>query len=79
MVNRPVQQLLDLAGKMRGGDLSHTLEVRGRTEISHMTGRMNLVNQNLREMISEMAAASNNLSSSASEQASALEETSASP
>jgi len=78
MVNRPVQRLLDLAGRMRGGDLSHTLEVRGRTEISHMTGRMNLVNQNLREMIGEMVAASNNLSSSASEQASALEETSAS-
>jgi methyl-accepting chemotaxis protein len=78
MVNRPVQLLLDLAGKMRSGDLSHTLAVRGRTEISHMTGRMNLVNRNLREMISEIAAASNNLSSSASEQASALEETSAS-
>jgi len=78
LVNRPMQGLLDLAGKMRGGDLTHSLEVRGRTEISHMTARMNLVNQNLREMISEMAAASNNLSSSATEQASALEETSAS-
>jgi methyl-accepting chemotaxis protein len=78
MINRPVQRLLDLAGKMRGGDLSHSLQVRGRTEISHMAARMNLVNQNLREMISEIAAASNNLSSSASEQASSLEETSAS-
>jgi methyl-accepting chemotaxis protein len=78
MVNRPIQRLLNLAGKMRSGDLSHSLDVRGRTEISHMTVRMNLVNQNLREMICEIAAAANNLSSSASEQASALEETSAS-
>jgi len=78
MVNRPMQRLLELAGKMRRGDLSHTLEVRGRTEISHMSQRMNLVNENLREMISEMSAAASNLSSSASEQASALEETSAS-
>ncbi len=78
MVNRPMQRLLELAGKMRRGDLSHSIEVRGRTEISHMAARMNLVNQNLREMISEIAAASNSLSSSASEQASSLEETSAS-
>jgi methyl-accepting chemotaxis protein len=78
LVNGPLERLLELAGKMRSGDLSQTLEVRGRTEISHMTSRMNLVNQNLRQMIGEMAAASNNLSSSASEQASALEETSAS-
>ena len=78
LVNRPMQGLLELAGRMRGGDLSHSLEVRGRTEISHMTARMNLVNQSLREMIGEIAAASNHLSSSATEQASALEETSAS-
>jgi methyl-accepting chemotaxis protein len=78
MVNRPVQRLLGLAGKMRGGDLSHSLEVRGRTEISHMTGRMNLVNESLCAMIGEIAAAANNLSASATEQAASLEETSAS-
>jgi methyl-accepting chemotaxis protein len=78
LVNRPIHQLLELAGRMRRGDLSHSLEVRGRTEISHMVSRINLVNQNLREMIGEIAVASNNLSSSASEQASSLEETSAS-
>ncbi len=78
LVNRPMQGLLELAGNMRRGDLSQSLEVRGRTEISHMTARMNLVNQNLCEMISEIADASNHLSSSASEQASSLEETSAS-
>ncbi len=78
LVNRPMNQLLELAGRMRRGDLSHSLEVRGRTEISHMVVRMNMVNQNLREMIGEIAAASTSLSSSASEQASSLEETSAS-
>jgi methyl-accepting chemotaxis protein len=78
MVNRPMRSLLELAGRMRRGDLSRSIDVRGRTEISHMAIRMNLVNQNLREMIGEIAVASNSLSSSASEQASSLEETSAS-
>jgi methyl-accepting chemotaxis protein len=77
-VNRPMRQLLDLAGKMRRGDLSDRVEVRGRTEISHMTARMNLVNENLCAMIGEIAGASNHLSSSATEQAASLEETSAS-
>jgi len=77
LVNRPMRRLLDLAGRMRRNDLSHSIEVSGRTEISHMTGRMNLVNQGLREMIGEIAAASNTLSASATEQAASLEETSA--
>jgi len=77
LVNRPMQRLLELAGRMRRNDLSHSIEVSGRTEISHMTGRMNLVNQGLREMIGEIAAASNTLSASATEQAASLEETSA--
>jgi methyl-accepting chemotaxis protein len=77
LVNRPIRRLLDLAGKMRGNDLSHSIEVCGRSEISHMTARMNIVNQGLCEMIGEIAAASNNLSASATEQAASLEETSA--
>jgi len=77
LVNRPMQRLLYLAGKMRSNDLSHSIEVCGRTEISHMTARMNTVNQDLREMIGEIAAASNTLSASATEQAASLEETSA--
>ncbi len=78
LVNRPMQDLLGLAGKMRSGDLSRSLMVRGRTEISHMTARMNLVNQNLCAMIGEIAAASNNIAKSSTEQAASLEETSAS-
>ncbi|MFO7706838.1 MAG: methyl-accepting chemotaxis protein, partial [Desulfobacterales bacterium] len=78
MVNRPLNRLLELAGSMRQGDLSRSIEVVGRNEISHMSARMNIANLNLREMISEIASASQNVSSAASEQASALEETSAS-
>jgi methyl-accepting chemotaxis protein len=78
LVNRPLRQLLDLAGKMRSGDLSHTLKVQGRDEISHMTARMNLVNESLRGMIGEIASAAQLVSGSANEQASALEQTSAS-
>jgi len=78
MVNRPINALLVLTGHMRQGDLSHSVDVRGRTEISHMTARMNMVNENLREMIKEFISASSLLSSSASQQAAALEETSAS-
>jgi methyl-accepting chemotaxis protein I, serine sensor receptor len=78
MVNRPLSRLLELAGSMRQGDLSRSIEVVGRNEISHMSARMNIANQNLREMIGEIASASQNVSSAASEQASALEETSAS-
>jgi methyl-accepting chemotaxis protein len=77
LVNRPIQRLLGLAGSMRKNDLSHSVEVCGRTEISHMTARMNAVNQGMREMIGEIAAASNTLSASATEQAASLEETSA--
>lgn len=78
MVNRPLSRLLDLAGSMRQGDLSQSIEVVGRNEISHMSARMNIATENLRGMIGEIAAASQNVSSAASEQASALEETSAS-
>jgi methyl-accepting chemotaxis protein len=78
LVGRPIGRLLDLAGKMRQGDLTHTVEVRGRDEVSHMSARMNMVNQSLCTMIAEIASASQNVSSAATEQASSLEETSAS-
>jgi methyl-accepting chemotaxis protein len=78
MVNRPIRQVLAVAGSMRQGDLTHRIEVRGRDEISHMSARMNLVNDNLREMIGEIAAASQSVAESASQQAAALQETSAS-
>jgi methyl-accepting chemotaxis protein len=72
MVNRPVVRLLELAGRMRQGNLSHRLEAQGRTELSHMTARMNLVNQSLCDMIGEIASASDKISSSATAQAASL-------
>ena len=77
-VNRPVQNLLDLAGKMREGDLTHHLEPNGRDEISHMGVRMNRVNESLKRMIGDMVVSSQTLSEAATQQASSLEETSAS-
>mgnify|MGYP005844149247 CR=1 FL=1 len=58
MVNRPLSRLLDLAGSLRRGDLSRSIEVVGRNEISHMSARMNIAAENLRGMIGEIAAAS---------------------
>ncbi len=78
LVNRPIRQVLAVAGSMRQGDLTHRIEVRGLDEISHMSARMNLVNDNLREMIGEIALASQSVAASASQQAAALQETSAS-
>ncbi|MBI9082127.1 MAG: HAMP domain-containing protein [Desulfobacterales bacterium] len=78
MVNRPVKRLLDLAGQMRQGDLTRELEVRGRDEISHMTARMNLVNESLREMICQIMQGAEALSRISCEQAASLEETGAS-
>lgn len=74
LVNRPLRGLLEVAAAMRRGDVSRTLEVRGRTEISHMAARINLVNHSLCAMIGEIQAASQSLSASASQQAASLEE-----
>ena len=78
MVNRPIREVLAVAGSMRQGDLTHSIDVQGRDEISHMSARMNLVNENLRQMIGEIAAASQSVAASASEQAAAIQETSSS-
>jgi methyl-accepting chemotaxis protein len=77
-VNRPVQNLLDLAGKMGEGDLTHAVEPSGRDEISHMGARMNKVNASLKRMINDMVVSSQTLSEAATQQASSLQETSAS-
>ena len=78
LVNIPVRRLLDLAGGMRRGDLSGRISVRGKDEISHMSARMNLVNESLRDMIDKIKAAAGALSALSCRQASSLEETSAS-
>ena len=77
-VNRPVKNLLELAGKMREGDFTHTVEANGKDEISHMGARMNKVNESLKKMIKDMVVSSQTLSVASTQQASSLEETSAS-
>jgi methyl-accepting chemotaxis protein len=78
MVNHPVKRLLGLAGNMRQGDLTVELPVIGRDEISHMTARMNLVNEHLRGIIQKIVQSAENLSQLSCAQASAVEQTSAS-
>jgi methyl-accepting chemotaxis protein len=77
-VDRPLQRLLNLAGRMRQGDLTSVLEVRNRDEIGHVTNRMNLVNENFRNMLGDIVTAAQKLSDATNGQASALEETSSS-
>jgi len=78
MVNQPVNKVLALAGKMRQGDFTENVHAKSRDEISHLCNRMNLVNENLCSMIREIFAASQSVSSSASQQAASMEEIGAS-
>jgi len=53
-INRPIKYLLQSTSKLREGDFTHTIEIKGRDEISHICARMNLVNENLRIMIRDV-------------------------
>ena len=77
MVNRPVRRLLDMTGRMRQGDLTDHLNVLGRDEISYISARMNLVNENLADMVGGIASAAVSLSRLSGQQAAAIEQTSA--
>jgi methyl-accepting chemotaxis protein len=63
-VNRPVKYLLESTGRLREGDFTHVIEIKGRDEISHICALMNLVNENLRKMIREVLNYTDALSSS---------------
>ena len=78
LVSNPVRKLLDLGGRMRQGDLTHKVEVRGIDEVSHMSSRMNLVNESLKMMIQGISASSRELSQGSAAQASSLQQSSAS-
>ena len=75
MVNRPIHALLDLAGRLRGKDLTARVQVRSSDEIGHMCTRMNLVAQDLGIMIQEIRGAATQLAEGTQQQASAIEET----
>ncbi|MBW1784476.1 MAG: hypothetical protein JRL30_27505 [Deltaproteobacteria bacterium] len=63
---------------MRKGDLTSVLEVKSRDEIAHVTGRMNVVNENFRSILGDIVTAAQKLSDATAGQAAALEETSSS-
>jgi methyl-accepting chemotaxis protein len=65
LVNRPVQALRDLAGKLRQGDFTSTLEVTGSNELSHICTRMNLVSEDLRKMITDVVGSAEKLATEA--------------
>ena len=78
LVDRPLKGLVDLAGKMRQGDLSSVVEVKSRDEIGHVMNGMNLVNENLRKILGEIMTAAQTVSEATNEQSAALEETNSS-
>ncbi len=64
IVDLPIRKLLEAGARMRQGDLTVHVDVKGRSEIGHMCARMNLVNESLRKMISEILTAAQHLNSS---------------
>jgi len=67
LVNRPVQALRDMTARLRQGDFTSTLEVKGSNELSHICSRMNMVSEDLRKMIKDIVGNSAMLSNQASE------------
>lgn len=63
-ISRPIEYLLDSIGRLREGDFTNDIAVKGRDEISHICARMNLVNENLRNMIRDVLNYTDALSSS---------------
>jgi methyl-accepting chemotaxis protein len=78
VVDIPVRKLLDAGEQMRHGDFTTQIDVKGRDEISHMCARVNMIQDSLRSMISEIITASENLSTMSCRQAASVEQTSAS-
>jgi methyl-accepting chemotaxis protein len=67
MVNKPISTLMDVAIKLRNGDLTFQVPIVARTEISHICARMNLVSENLRKMFGETVSKANAIASAASQ------------
>jgi len=63
-INLPIKYLLESTGKLREGDFTHDIAIKGRDEISHICARMNLVNENLRRMVRDVLNYTDALSSS---------------
>lgn len=63
-ISRPIEHLLESMGRLREGDFTNTIAVKGRDEISHIYARINLVNENLKSMIRDVLNYTDALSSS---------------
>jgi len=63
-INRPIKSLLESTGRLKEYDFTHTIEIKGRDEISLICTRMNQVNENLRRMLSDILSYTDALSSS---------------
>lgn len=67
LVNRPVEALRDMTASLREGDFTHSVEVVGENELSHICTRMNLVSEDLRKMIKDIVTNGDILATSAAE------------
>lgn len=54
LVNRPVRRLTEMTARLRQGDFAHTVQVRGRNELSHISARVNKVAEELGGMLKEI-------------------------
>ena len=67
LVNRPVQALREMTARLRQGDFTHELDVKGNNEVSHICARMNMVSQELRNMIKDIVGDSEKLATEAND------------
>lgn len=67
LVNKRVVDILGVTGKMRQGDFTHEIKVKGEDELSHIIARINMVNQEMRQIIFKVIESSNELSGSSTE------------
>ena len=83
LVNRPVQALRDMTARLREGDFTHSVGVKGENELSHICARMNMVSEDLRKMVKDivtngetLATASNELSTISEQMSAGADQTS---
>ncbi|MCD4675028.1 MAG: hypothetical protein K8S18_03410 [Desulfobacula sp.] len=67
LVNKKIHMVLDATSNMRQKDFTHTYDVKEGDEINHILARINLVAQNLRKTIKQVAENSDTISVSASD------------
>ncbi len=64
LVNKKITQVLGITGKMRKGDFTNEIKVKGRDELSHIIARINLVNGEFRNIFNNIIQSSSDLAES---------------